>query len=143
MNNEKLLYEMVELLKGMEYGKDLTRKQKQYAQVNGIVVIWGHSDDGMCIDGPVGGGDSFGTEVYFNHKGIVRNECDYYKCPYFLREQRNAKKVKGIFHDDGKPYCWTYETDIPHKKFIVMEDGEPWCEGIVFHASETCGPVGQ
>ena len=31
-------------------------------------------------------------------------------------------------------YTWTYETDIPHAKFIILDndEGNKWCEGIVF-----------
>ena len=27
---------------------------------------------------------------------------------------------------------WSYLTDIPHKTFDIMEDGEIYCRGIVF-----------
>jgi hypothetical protein len=27
---------------------------------------------------------------------------------------------------------WSYETDIPHATFDVLEDGEVYCRGIVF-----------
>ena len=40
-------------------------------------------------------------------------------------------EVKAVWHDKGGP-CWTFETDIPHETFTVMEDGEPFCVGIVF-----------
>ena len=36
-----------------------------------------------------------------------------------------------MWHDEGGP-CWTFETDIPHETFTIMEDGEPWCIGMVF-----------
>ncbi len=29
-------------------------------------------------------------------------------------------------------YSWTFRTDIPHATFEVVEDGEPYCRGIVF-----------
>ena len=52
-------------------------------------------------------------------------------CPYFAREREKAKTIKAVWHDKGGP-CWTFETDIPHETFTVMEDGEPFCVGIVF-----------
>lgn len=36
-----------------------------------------------------------------------------------------------MWHDGGCP-CWTFETDIPHETFTIVEDGEIWCVGIVF-----------
>ena len=28
---------------------------------------------------------------------------------------------------------WVYRTDIPHVTFMMYEDGEPCCRGIVFY----------
>lgn len=27
---------------------------------------------------------------------------------------------------------WTYATSVPHEKFMIYEDGKPYCQGIVF-----------
>jgi len=44
-----------------------------------------------------------------------------------------AERLRGvqIEHDEGGP-CWTFATTIPHETFTIFEDGEPFCEGIVF-----------
>lgn len=31
---------------------------------------------------------------------------------------------------------WSFETDIPHEKFIIEDEGLPWCEGIVFSVED-------
>ncbi len=36
-----------------------------------------------------------------------------------------------IWHDEEGGPCWTYETDIPHATFDIMEDGEKYCRGTV------------
>lgn len=35
--------------------------------------------------------------------------------------------------------CWTYETELPHATFNVMEDGETYCRGIVIALSDVAG----
>lgn len=57
------------------------------------------------------------------------------ECPYFTKERERAKTIKAVWHDEGGP-CWTFETDIPHEIFTIFEDGEPFCEGIVFSMEE-------
>ena len=33
---------------------------------------------------------------------------------------------------DHPSLSWTFRTKIPHETFTIMEDGEPYCIGIVF-----------
>ena len=42
---------------------------------------------------------------------------------------------KAVWHDKCGPF-WTFETDIPHETFTIMEDGAPWCIGIVFSVAD-------
>lgn len=51
-------------------------------------------------------------------------------CPHFQRAKANASTIKAIW-SDGE-YSWRYETAIPCERFVVKEDGEPYCQGIVF-----------
>jgi len=39
--------------------------------------------------------------------------------------------------EDG--YSWTYRTDIPHATFEIVEDGEPYCRGIVIDVADLGG----
>lgn len=32
----------------------------------------------------------------------------------------------------GSDIPWTYKTNIPHLDFNIMEEGEVYCEGLVF-----------
>jgi hypothetical protein len=38
--------------------------------------------------------------------------------------------------EGGDGLCWTFETSIPHATFTIVEDGEPFCRGIVFALSD-------
>ena len=118
-----------------EYGKEISAYLEDEAKKNGLVVVFGYSDDCMefrgAIDAEVGAYEE-GT-VFINQSGqlLPEPECGAENCPYFLTAKEASKSVKAIWHDDGGP-CWTYETNIPHSTFDVFENGELYCVGIVF-----------
>ena len=54
------------MIDGCSYGKELTKEQRQLAKENGLVVVYGASDDLMEFDGAIydemdcyGGGTAF------------------------------------------------------------------------------------
>lgn len=118
-----------------EYGKEISAYLEDEAKKNGLVVVFGYSDDCMefrgAIDAEVGAYEE-GT-VFITQGGqlLPEPECGAENCPYFLAAKEASQSVKAIWHDDGGP-CWTYETDIPHSTFDVFENGELYCVGIVF-----------
>lgn len=125
---------LAEMLSGRKYGMELTSDEAQAAKDAGLVVVCGYSDDNVefcgAINNEVGAYD--GTTVYLTPAGVLQEpDCGQEDCPYFVREQEKAKTIKAVWHDEGSP-CWTFETDIPHETFTIIEDGKPWCIGIVF-----------
>ena len=34
--------------------------------------------------------------------------------------------------EENETISWSFETDIPHEIFMIYDDGNPYCEGIVF-----------
>ena len=52
----------------------------------------------------------------------------------------------GLVTDDGKciealwckedDIAWTYKTDIPHETFMIYEDDEAYCRGIIFSIND-------
>lgn len=132
--------ELAELLNGREIGKEITRQEEEQAEQNGLVVVFGYSDDCMEFRGVIhdelGAGSDEYLPIYLKNGELFFNECGCGKhCPYFKKEQKLAKKIKAIWRDKGNP-CWMYETDIPHETFNIYEDGELFCIGIVFRISD-------
>ena len=37
---------------------------------------------------------------------------------------------------NGERFSWSYKTDIPHSTFVIWEDYEPYCLGIVFSVDD-------
>lgn len=123
-------------LNGREYLEEITSAEEEAAKLLGLVVIFGASDDLMEFRGAIHEeGDAYeGTTTYFDAGGLLQNDCDNEQCPHFKKLKKSAKTIKALWDKDG--YSWTYETDIPHATFDIMEDGEKYCRGIVFSMSD-------
>ena len=132
MTKEKL----AELLNGNEYGKEITNLEVLVALDSGLVVVFGYSDDNTefcgAISDEVGcfdGGTIFVTplRVWIDYE---HRNCDCKFCG-FNDAVASAKTIEALWCKE-EPYSWTYKTDIPHATFDILEDGEPFCRGIVF-----------
>lgn len=124
--------EIAEKLDGIEYAEEISKDIIEYAKENGIVIVFGASDDLMEFRGAINdeAGCYGGGPVYFNRSGELRSLCDSKDCPYFDAMRKKASKINAIWDSEG--YSWVYETDIPHETFEILEDGEKYCRGIVF-----------
>ena len=128
-----LTKEIATLLDGMEYGADLSATNAvQDAKRNGIVILFGASDDLMEFRGAIE--DEVGCYnegvAYFDKNGLMVNKCDNEDCPYFKEKRLHAKVITAIWDSEG--YSWIYQTEIPHETFEILEEGEKYCRGIVF-----------
>lgn len=126
--------ELAEMLSGREVGEEIIWGEERDIKDAGLVVVYGCSDDNVELCGAINDevGAYNGTTVYLTPDGVLQKpDCGQDDCPYFAREREKARTIKAVWHDKGGP-CWTFETDIPHETFTVMEDGEPFCAGIVF-----------
>lgn len=125
-------------LDGNEYGEEIYGIEEKEAESNGLVVVFGYSDDCVEFRGAINDelGCFGGAEIPLTRNGILQApRCDGYDmtdcCPYYEKEKAKAKKIIVKWNDGDGP-AWTYETDIPHYTFDVYEDGEVFCRGIVF-----------
>lgn len=126
--------ELAQRLDGRESRHIIGAKVRPEIAAEGLVVVYGYSDDNVEFDGAILDeiGAYNGTTIHLTPTGILQTpDCDRDDCPHFAQEREKAKTIKAVWHDNGGP-CWTFETDIPHETFTINEDGEPWCIGIVF-----------
>ena len=93
-------------LDGNKYGRVGSKELFTSMASAGLVAIHGYSDDVILTDGAVS--DEAYGEVYFG-----------------------GKEIEAKWDDNDVGASWTYETDIPHKTFKVMEGGDLYCLGIV------------
>jgi len=135
--------ELADLLNGRNYRDEITNDEERKALENGLVVVFGASDDLMGFRGAIYNEIECneGGTAYLNKDGLLENECDDCDCPYFEKEKDKAKEINAIWcpdevkDDNGNIIdyiSWDYETDIPHEKFAIIEDEGIYCLGIVF-----------
>ena len=130
--------ELAALLDGNQYGKEITKEQDALAKDNGLVVVYGYSDDNVelagAFDDEVGAFD--GTTFYVTREGVLQEpDCGYDGCKYFEAAKANAQEIKAIWGNTGNP-CWSFETTIPYETFRIYEDEELFCVGIVFSVDQ-------
>lgn len=130
------LKEFAESISGREYGyAPFTEEEIKTAEENGFVIVYGASDDLMEFEGAIRDEGSCydGGKVFFNRNGVCQDSED---------EKNYPNWIEALWCDDsardesGNIITWTYRTDIPHETFMVYEDGESYCRGIVFNINE-------
>lgn len=129
--------ELASMLNGREYRKEVTLEEATKAHKEGLVIVFGASDDLMEFRGAIDdetGCDNGGT-AYLTKTGLLENECDS-DCIYFKQIRDKSQTIDALWCEDASGFSWTYRTDIPHETFYIYEDGEPYCRGIVFYLSD-------
>jgi hypothetical protein len=128
--------ELAAILNGREYGAEISRAEEALAKENGLVVLFGASDDLMEFRGAVNDetGVYGGGFAHFTRKGLLTNRCEEEDCPYFAQLKGEATAIGAEWSTEG--YSWVYQTTIPHSTFDVLEDGDKYCRGIVFALSD-------
>lgn len=127
--------ELAAKLSGREYRDETTAADEYEAKLNGLVIVFGASDDLMEFRGAVNDeiGAYEGTTAYFTSGGLLTNEC-VQDCPYFEKLTKMAATIEAKWDTAG--YSWIYETAVPHATFEVVEGDDKYCRGIVFALSD-------
>jgi hypothetical protein len=126
--------ELASLLDGSEYPFQVPGNLLPSAKENGLIVVYGASDDLIEFEGAIhderGAGDE--TDVLILEGKLFQDpDCN---CFYAQKAAEDAKAkgsvIKALF--DKRGYSWIYETNIPHATFEILEDDQKYCRGIVF-----------
>ncbi|MDR1454939.1 MAG: hypothetical protein LBJ01_04745 [Tannerella sp.] len=128
------------LLDGRKYGDEISKQEAEDAKKDGLVVVFGASDDLMEFRGAIYDESNCyeGGTAYLNENGLLE-ECDNENCPHFKKLKEKAKKIEALWcavKTKDSYISWTYRTDIPHSTFNVIEDKEIYCKGIVFNIND-------
>ena len=133
--------ELAAKLNGREYWYEITDEEVRQAKEAGLVVVFGASDDLIEFRGAIRDeGDCYdGGTVLIDTKGVLPSwdsviESEESAQEYFERKAK-ARTITALFANEPG-YTWTYKTDIPHETFEIVEDGEPYCRGIVFNIGD-------
>lgn len=133
--------ELADLLNGREYRDEITKEEAQQAKENGLVVVFGASDDLIEFEGAIseefGAYDGTTIKIGKTSKGIKfydednEHEIEEYNVPITTIEQVWCPRENGEIIAP-----WLVKADIPHEQFKIYEDGELYCIGIVFHIDD-------
>lgn len=133
--------ELATILNGRQYLDEITEEEEALAAQNRLVVVFGYSDDcvelrGAIMDELGGYGD---VEFFVTKDGILENRCSNEYCPCHNELYTSGYKIEGRY---GAIPAWEFVTEIPHEVFMIYEDGDEYCEGIVF-SLDNLGPLPQ
>ena len=101
------IFEAAKLLDGCEYREEPESIFKEM-KANGLVAVFGASDDLMDIAGAINDETGAPGVVYFDGAGLLTNSCHDEYCPYFEREKDNAKTIEAIWCPEGKDMSFAY-----------------------------------
>lgn len=115
--------EFAKKLDNRQYGyPQFSKEELETAKENGFVIVCGASDDLMDFYGAISdeGGCFNGGTIRFNINGIVEQG-----------PNTTDRSIEALWckKDD---ITWAYETDVPHETFMIYEDNDKFCRGIVF-----------
>lgn len=128
-------------LSGREYGEEVSGAESKQAKEDGVVIVFGASDDLLEFRGVIDDEDGAweGTKVKLTNKPSLFNEEENAETLEFNRMQiAGMRTITAVWcpkNEAGKVWAsWEIKTDIPHVPFDIMEDGEIFCRGLVFEA---------
>lgn len=134
-------------LTGREYRSEISEDEEREAAAARLVVIFGASDDLVelrgAIDDEVGGYDGTtlritpDAELLGDWDSVDRDDEEAAEA-YFRRKLAGTREITALWAAEDA-YSWTFATEIPHATFEVVEDGEPYCRGIVFAVTDLEG----
>lgn len=119
--------EWAERLDGSEYPAYTTKDEKSQADMDGIVIVLGYSDDLIEFDGAIS------EELGVGDGDTVFVDGDAGSVQTLAGDPKRSIRVR-FAPGDGR--TWAYETQIPHETFRVMEGEEIYCEGLVFRVDD-------
>ena len=117
---------LAEILDGREYMNEITPDEEDTAWRNGLVVVYGFSDDNIEFAGAIDDeiGAYCGRTVYVTPDDV------------YTDDTHGGTAITAVWCKEGFDFAWMFETDIPHETFRILEDGEHYCMGIVFSVKD-------
>ena len=126
---------LVGMIGKLGYRDEPSREAIDYAKENGIVIVWGESDDLIEFRGAIyDEGDCYeGGTIYLNQEGLFGDDCD---CNYAQRAKESCIKLSAIWCGKDTDWTWSYKIDVQHETFEIYDDDEKYCQGIVFYLKD-------
>ena len=134
--------ELAAALDGIDIENAISSPMAEIAKRAGLVIVHGESDETMKFFGAIEHEiDAYeGTAAAVDAEGLIPNFYHIDKrgpdakdeLREYFRREKGGMGITAIWRGTGEGPAWSYETYIPHATFMILEDGKPWCRGIVF-----------
>lgn len=140
--------ELADKLNGREYHLEMTPKEIHTATENGLIVIYGESDDLIHFKGVVSQEmDCYETtKLYLYKDGLewnVGDEHDIKSLEEIIQEKTGFNftiktyLIKPMWAAvENEKVFWEYHTELPHETFHITEEGQLYCVGIIIDLKE-------
>lgn len=127
--------ELAAQLDARQIGQEITPDEAKDAAKNGLIVIYGASDDLCEIEGSIRDevGCYDGGWLYLKKTHIYSRDCEDENCPHETKALDQYAHIEIKWNGSGEDFCWKYKTDLPHATFDIYDDAEKYCRGIVIH----------
>jgi hypothetical protein len=130
------------MLNGREYGDEISKLEEASAKANGLLVVFGASDDLMEFRGAVHDecGAYDGTTAMVHALGVLPEWEDFDEkddedmVQAYFANKRHAFPVAAAWCEGE--YSWVISANVPHATFDILEDGEKYCRGIVIDMAD-------
>lgn len=131
--------EAVAALDGRQYRDEGTALFFSEMKGAGLVAVFGASDDLIEFRGAINDEQGAGhhSTHSLNRGGLLHSDCrEGIDCPYFQKQENLSAFVEALWGVDG--LSWRYKlvapdgSTIEHAKFVILDDDDQYCEGIVF-----------
>lgn len=145
--------EWAEKLNGREYCNEITREEERQAKEDGIVIVYGASDDlmefGGAIHDEVGAYD--GGTAFVSPEGLfnIDKECPeggrytIDDCSFLRGKRDSCVPIEAVWEPesmDGASWLMEAPEHLSHEHFDIMEDGALYCRGLVFRLADAVLP---
>ena len=121
--------QLAALLDGQAIELVLTDDIEALAREYNLVIIFGASDDLVELRGAID--DELTVYPYGESESIYISTDGAADQPFY-----GSHEIKAFYARPGAEADWTYETELPHSTFRVMDDGELYSIGVVIDLNE-------
>lgn len=141
--------ELAKLLNGRQYNSEITNNEEKLAKQNGLVVVFGASDDLTEFRGAINDekGHYEGGNIYLTKSGKIINADDVDGDDDAIQAKckRSKNVIEAVWCPEKSKYSelgdfrnvsWLINASFPSERFNIMEDGEIYCIGMVFSLSD-------
>ena len=134
--------EWADKLTGREYRDEMTGREELEAKSDGVVIVFGASDDLIEFRGAIRDEDGAweGTEVRITPDlTLFSDDSNRETANYNSDQIVKMPIVKATWCPKELETSWLISSAIPHETFNIFEGGDLYCRGIVFSVDSVKG----